>query len=228
VNTATESRERRVPAWRRRTTGEARWPMSVAVLVAVALQLVLPERLTLGPTWLLPALELALFAALTFANPVRFEKDSALVRFTALTNVLLVAAANYGSIALLVTRLLHGTKAGGDVLLASAVAIFLTNVIVFGLLYWELDAGGPVARAEYRSPHPEMLFPQMTATELVHPDWEPRFPDYLYVSLTNCTAFSPTDTMPLTYRMKFAMAVQSLGSLITVAIVAARAVNILS
>ncbi|MCW2691654.1 MAG: hypothetical protein JWM67_258, partial [Mycobacterium sp.] len=152
MNTVTESRERRVPAWRRRTTGEARWPMSVAVLVAVALQLVLPERLTLGPTWLLPALELALFAALTFANPVRFEKDSALVRFTALTNVLLVAAANYGSIALLVTRLLHGTKAGGDVLLASAVAIFLTNVIVFGLLYWELDAGGPVARAEYRSP----------------------------------------------------------------------------
>jgi hypothetical protein len=101
-------------------------------------------------------------------------------------------------------------------------------VIVFGLWYWELDRGGPSARHDPHHREPDFLFPQMATPGSARPDWAPGFLDYLYVSFTNATAFSPTDTMPLTPLAKSLMAVQSAASLLTVALVAARAVNILS
>ena len=113
-------------------------------------------------------------------------------------------------------------------LLASGAAIWGTNIIAFALWYWELDRGGPAARALGHRPHPDFLFPQMTTPDVSDPDWEPRFADYLYVSFTNATAFSPTDTMPLSRWAKLAMMIQSVIALATVAMVLARAINILN
>jgi hypothetical protein len=112
-------------------------------------------------------------------------------------------------------------------LLATGAAIYATNVIAFGVWYWELDRGGPFDRAQGMDPHPDFLFPQMTAPHLAPPDWEPLFVDYLYLSLTNVLAFSPTDTLPLSRWAKSLMAFQSVVALSTTALVIARAVNIL-
>jgi hypothetical protein len=126
--------------------------------------------------------------------------------------------------------LIHGSQAvGARQLLLSGVLIYLTNVILFGLWYWQLDGGGPGGRGTHRPPV-DFLFPQMTLSDkITHQlDWQPLFLDYLYVSVTNATAFSPTDTMPLTHRAKVLMGLQAFVSLATIALVAARAVNILS
>jgi len=112
-------------------------------------------------------------------------------------------------------------------LLVTGGAIWLTNVIVFGLWYWEFDRGGPVARALGTRPYPDFQFVQMTSRELAPPDWEPAFTDYLYLAFTNASAFSPTDVMPLSRWAKLAMALQSVISIVTVALIVARAVNIL-
>jgi hypothetical protein len=140
----------------------------------------------------------------------------------------IVNLANLYSIVLLAYYLIHGGKAGGHELIVSSIAIWLTNVVIFGLWYWEIDRGGPGARTHPVQQPPEFLYPQMANPALASKSWRPTLLDYLYVSLTNATAFSPTDTMPLSPRAKGLMAVQSLASLMTVALVAARAVNILS
>ncbi len=142
--------------------------------------------------------------------------------------VAIISVDNGISAVLLDTKLIGGT-AGNDAgpLLASAASIYLTNIIAFGIWYWELDRDGPLARAAALSPHPDFLFPQMTQEHLVSEHWEPHFGDYLYVSFTNATAFSPTDTMPLTRGVKFLMALQSAIALSTTALVIARAINIL-
>jgi hypothetical protein len=120
-----------------------------------------------------------------------------------------------------------GHQEPADVLFAGAV-IWLTNVFVFALWFWELDRGGPATRANARQIHPDFLFAQMTVPDLVAEDWEPTFVDYLYLAFTNATAFSPTDTMPLTRGAKLAMMAQAAVSITVVALVIARAVNILS
>lgn len=118
------------------------------------------------------------------------------------------------------------TPPGAPALLESAAAIYLTNVIAFGVWYWELDRGEPQARRDQEL-QPDLLFQQMTNRHLAPPSWRPTFPDYLYVSLTNATAFSPADTMPLTVRIKALMGLQALVALSTTALVIARAVGIL-
>ena len=122
---------------------------------------------------------------------------------------------------------MHGIVEPAAQLFASGVAIWFTNIIAFAVWFWEVDRGGPAARALAKRPQPDFLFPQMQSPELAHPDWEPGFVDYLYLSLTNPTAFSPTDVLPLTRLAKVFMATQSLVSLLTVALVVARAVNVL-
>jgi len=123
----------------------------------------------------------------------------------------------------------HATTAGGTAtpLLATGASVWATNVIVFAMWYWEFDRGGPVHRAHGTFQHPDLLFPQMTVQELTPTDWEPLFVDYLYMSFTNATAFSPTDVMPLARWAKLTMLVQSAVSLAVGALVIARAVNIL-
>ena len=219
--------EAHLPAWLRKTAGEVRWPVGLAILVAVGLQLATPASMAFRPTWALPALELALFVVLMIASPTRINRESTVLRIVGLALVAVATWATAWSAARLIYEVVHGSF-GNDAqhLLLTGGAIWLTNVIVFALWYWEIDRGGPAARAHARRAHPDFLFAQMSAPDLADKDWEPEFVDYLYLSFTNATAFSPTDTLPLTRWAKLAMMFQSGVSLATVALVVARAVNI--
>ena len=222
---------RSLPAWRRHTRGEPRWPVTISVVVAIVLQRLLPDQLSMRPlpTLLLPVLEVGVLAGLAIANPVRIERRGVFVRWVSIVLILVISAANAASAVLLIREILTNTlpthHAGP--LLASGAAIWATNVIAFALWYWEFDRGGPVHRAHGTFQYLDFLFPQMTVDDLTPPDWEPRFVDYLYLSFTNATAFSPTDVMPLVRWAKLTMLVQSAVSLSLGALVIARAVNIL-
>ena len=207
---------------------EATWPALAAVLAVLVLQLALPDRLVAGARWLLPALVAGLLLPLLIGVRYRRHQESTWIRALTITLIAVINLANLYSIILLAYHLIHGGKAGGHELIVSSIAIWLTNVVIFGLWYWEIDRGGPGARLRPIPQPPEFLFPQMTNPAIAAVNWRPSLLDYLYVSLTNATAFSPTDTMPLSPRIKALMAVQSLASLLTVALVAARAVNILA
>ena len=203
-----------------------RWVRLGALAVGIALYSTLPERLILGGSWLrwgVPALELMLVGVL-LASP---EHESERRRRMGIALTGLLSAANATALVLLVRVLLNNEQVTGGELAQSAVAVWVTNVICFGFWFWELDRGGPHARCEPDCPPPDFLFPQMTSPEWAPAGWRPQFVDYLYISLTNSTAFSPTDTLPLTPRAKLLMGGQSVISLVTVALVAARAVNIL-
>jgi len=219
--------------WGERAGSEPRWPASLAVVAAIALYVILPNRLIagLGPRWLVPTIEGLLVVALLVASPRRLPAESARLRTVAIMLIAFVNLANVVSLGQLVHELLavhRGAAPGGHALIYASAPVWLTNVLVFGLWYWELDRGGPAARLRAQRRQPDFLFPQMTAPDATTPDWAPTFLDYLYVSFTNATAFSPTDSMPLTAWAKILMMVQSLASLLTVAIVISRAVNILS
>ncbi len=218
-----------VPAWKRPTEGEARWQAAVAVAVAVALQYPLPGRLTLvHPVWLLPTLQGLLLVALVMANPRRINTESRAIRLLGLTLAALLSLANAWSVARLVLGLVQGSLGGSaGPLLVTGGTTWLINVIVFALWYWEFDRGGPVARANAVRMYPDFQFVQMASPQLAPPDWEPAFGDYLYLSFTNATAFSPTDTMPLSRWAKMGMTAQAAVSIVIVALVVARAVNIL-
>jgi uncharacterized membrane protein len=198
------------------------------VLAAIGLQLALPERLTAGPLWLVPALEGVLLAGLVIVNRNQIEDEHPRRRRVALGLTAIVTAANIYSLGALTHFLLrHGTPNGHE-LIISGVLIWLTNFLIFALWYWEMDRGGPGRRAAGRDRAPDFLFPQMSDDRIEPIDWRPRFIDYLYVSLTNATAFSPTDTMPLSPAAKSTMGVQSLVSLVTIGLIVSRAVNILA
>ncbi len=141
--------------------------------------------------------------------------------------IAIVTAANVFSLGALTHFLLHHEVANGRQLIVSGVLIWLTNFLIFGLWYWELDRGGPGTRAAGRDQAPDFLFPQMADDRIQPAAWRPNFIDYLYVSLTNATAFSPTDTMPLTPMAKSVMGIQSLVSVVTLALIVSRAVNVL-
>jgi uncharacterized membrane protein len=222
-----EAKQAPVPAWMRVTKGEQRLPVAAAILAAVALQLLLPDRLAIHPIWLLPGLELALFIVLIIANPVRITREHPLLRAASLALIVLISLANAWSVIQLVLGLLRA-QLGEDPgpLLASGLAIWLTNVIAFALWYWEFDRGGPVARAHGRKAVPDFQFVQMDNPALGGADWEPYFLDYLYLSFTNTTAFSPTDVMPLSRWAKMLMLVQSAVSLVTIAVIISRAVSL--
>lgn len=220
-------REVLVPAWRRVTQGEPRWPVTIGVIVAIGLQLALPRRVAFQHQWVLPAAEAAMLAVLVVANPGRVTLEDTRRRVLSMALVVTISVANAISAGRLVARLLKGGEENAGPLLLIGGAIWLTNVIAFSLWYWELDRGGPVARAKATRPYVDFLFPQMQAPELAPPHWEPGYVDYLYLSFTNATAFSPTDVLPLTRWAKLTMLAQSAVSLATVALVIARAVNIL-
>lgn len=217
----------RHPAWLRRTPGEHRWPAALAVVVAIVLQVVLPDRMVPQARYLLPALEVAMLVALLAANPFRVDRESALLRLAGLALTGLVAVSNGWSAVLLVLDLVAGQPVGPAELLVAGAAVWLTNVLAFALVYWELDRDGPAARAAAARTRPDFLFAQMQNPELADPDWEPHFADYLYLSFTNATAFSPTDVLPLSRWAKLTMMVQSAVALVVVVLVVARAVNVL-
>ena len=204
------------------------WEPQLVVAVAIALQLALSEEVTIGPNWLFPALEGVLLIGLVAVSPHPNVRHSPLRRHAAIAMIGLVSAANVASLVLLSRKLLHGGKENGHQLILSGIVLWCTNVLLFGLWYWEVDRGGPAARACDGEDHPDFLFVQMDKTQFAPEGWRPQLVDYLYLSFTNATAFSPTDTMPLTPTAKWLMSGQALASLVTVGLVVARAVNILS
>jgi uncharacterized membrane protein len=208
-------------------TTEPFWPAQATILAAIALQLLLPGRLTAGPSWLVPSLEGALLLGLFIVTPNELEDEHPRRRRIALSLTAFVTAANIYSLAALTHFLLHHQVSNGRTLIVSGVLIWLTSFLIFALWYWELDRGGPGRRSAGRDAPPDFLFPQMTDDHIEPRDWRPKFIDYLYVSLTNNTAFSPTDTMPLTPISKVVMGIQSVVSLLTLGLIISRAVNVL-
>jgi uncharacterized membrane protein len=206
---------------------EAFWPAQLTVLLAIVVQVLLPGRLTAGPDWLVPSLEGVLLVGLFVVTPNVVKDEHPRRRRIALALTAVVTAANIFSLGALTHLLLHHHVSDGRGLIAAGVLIWLTNLLIFALWYWEMDRGGPGLRAAGRDQPPDFLFPQMSDDRIEPRDWRPKFVDYLYVSLTNNTAFSPTDTMPLTPAAKAVMGVQSVVSLLTIGLIVSRAVNIL-
>jgi hypothetical protein len=217
-----------LPAWARRTPGEHRWPAALAVAATIGLQLLMPADVVPEGRYVLPTLQLVLLVGLLVVNPFRVDRESAVLRTAGLVLTALVALANGWSVVLLVADLLTERPASAAELLGAGGAIWLTNVLTFGLVYWELDRGGPAARAAALRDRPDFLFPQMQSPEVAGRDWEPAFVDYAYLSFTNATAFSPTDVLPLSRWAKLTMAVEAGVSLVVVGLVVARAINALA
>jgi uncharacterized membrane protein len=196
------------------------WHAEATLALAIILQITISPKLQLGPKYLVASLLLLLVVAVAFTAPKR-HLDRVRSHLTISTLLIgLVSLANAGELAMLTNALIHSSDIPGKSLLSGALAIFLTNIIVFGLWYWELDSPGLSGR--HKRANDDFQFPQSSRAT-----WRPTFFDYLYVSLTNSTAFSPTDTMPLTHMAKVLMSVQALIALLTVVLVTARAVNIL-
>jgi uncharacterized membrane protein len=213
---------------------EPRWPIALAIsffiAVSITLRIVQPHREALGPDWLLPGVEIAMLAALLAADPARVVARAKWLRRVSLTLTLILSAAAVVSTAVLITDLIEGGKATESAgnLLASGVVIWLGNCLVFGLVYWQLDSGGPLARYRKQRAYPDFAFTQQMSPELAPPDWRPQYVDYLILGLTTNAAFSPTDVLPMAAWAKLTMALQSLISLMVIGLVIARAVNVLS
>ena len=219
------------------------WP-TAAVVTSAALYADLPARFIAGSSagafavarWIVPILTALLLVALLASLPgsqlVRRlgwhpQRVHVTRRWLSLTLIAIVRVANAASIALLVHLLIGGAHANAPTLLRAAIHLWTVNVLLFALWFWQLDGGGPAARLTCAPAERDFLFPQQADPSFAAADWRPKFLDYLYVSFTNATAFSPTDTMPLTAAAKALMMLQSLASLLTVALVVSRAVNIL-
>ncbi|HEY2796166.1 MAG TPA: hypothetical protein VGJ28_27620 [Micromonosporaceae bacterium] len=220
-----------------RGNGESRWPAAIATVLAILLYGALPSDLLVGPRYVIPVLELVILGMVVVDNPVRMTRQTRRSRITALILTFLIMATNLVSLVLLLHRLVSsGTDQAGALLLA-ALQIWLTNVIVFGLAYWELDRGGPVLRrhtARPLLPAADFRFPQDEDHDTIEEvakgssaksGWLPSYLDYAYVSLSNSSAFSPTDTMPLTSRAKALMAIESTMALVTSVVVIAKGVG---
>ena len=209
--------------------GEHRWPVALAIAVAAGLLVVVPERLTIGPAWLIPVVVAILMVAVVLADPGRVNRVGTTTRVLSIALLVVLGAGAAFATARLVVELVEGggvTNSASELLRAGAV-VWIDNVIVFGLLYWELDAGGPAARLHRHRAYPDFAFPQTLNPDIAPPGWRPVFVDYLYVGTTNATAFSPTDAMPLAPWAKLTMAAQSMISILLLSLVIARAVNIL-
>jgi uncharacterized membrane protein len=204
------------------------WGPQLVVLAALLLDLALPEKLTIGPSWLLPSVEGLLLVGLSIASSHPQARHSEARRYVAIFLIALVSAVNVLALALLSHYLLHGRVSNGRELIFSGIALWGTNVLLYGLWYFELDRGGPLARITGDEEYPDFLFVQMSdGAQYAPATWKPRMIDYLYTSFTNAAAFSPTDTMPLSAAAKWLMTSQALVSLWIVILVVARAVNIL-
>ena len=220
------------------------WLARGAILITAALNAVLINKLTALPWWLASAVELALLVPLSIATAwthARMRKASTPqhwesihhyrrnIRWVAILLTAFITVINFEALFTVLNALLYGAKgATGQTLLIDALNIWFTNVVVFSLWFWNLDRGGPAMRGLKSELPPDFQFPQMVGNFVGNENWTPGFVDYFFVSFTNATAFSPTDAMPLTARIKLLFIIESSASLLTVGLVAARAVNILS
>lgn len=214
---------------------EPRWHAAPAVALALVLYVTLPPKVVVGPYWLLPLLVLVILVPLMVLSPHRHE-ETRWQRWFSVANVAILNAFNVATIALLFVWQVsshHQKRISGEDLLLAAVEIWLTNIIVYALWFWEIDGRGPEVRfhTDYTRDvrRSDFLFPQMSLQPELRSqlNWKPRFLDYVFLSFTNATAFSPTDTFPLSRFAKVLMMAEALTSLVTIAIIAGRAVNIL-
>jgi hypothetical protein len=210
--------------------GESRWPPALTLLVAIVVPLLLPDRFSLAPNWIGPAVLTTLLVAHTIVDPGRIDRQSRASRAIGIALMAVLVAGAATQAVVLVVELVDANKAlnSADELLSSGALVWLNTIIAFTFLYWEIDGGGPVTRAQRGAKYPHLAFAQHMNPDLAPPDWRPLFLDYLYLGLTNATAFSPTDVMPLRHWAKLTMGVQALISLIILGLVIARAVNILT
>jgi uncharacterized membrane protein len=216
---------------------ESRWEAAPAVGVIIVLQALLAAgslhqdwHLWVFPWWVwLVAIvpELVLLTLLVW-DGARQQLERMGHRHTASIGLLgIVSLANAFALVAMIGSIVTGREHSGAELLLKAAVIWATNVTVFGLWYWALDRGGPRGRTQPHPPPPDFQFPQMENPGLAEPGWFPKLEDYIYVSFTNAFAFSPTDAMPLTREAKRLMLIESIISVVTVVLVAGRAVNIL-
>jgi uncharacterized membrane protein len=217
----------KIPHWHTPHIGEHRWPVSAVVLVVIGLQFALPLKFALSIQKPICILEALLLVALFISNPLRIKRHQLSTRLIGLILTAIMSLSNTASALKLIDVIIAKGVTDARLLLLTGGSIWMTNIVVFGLWYWELDRGGPGRRAEAERPFPDFLFPQMSDPLYAPTTWHPRFFDYLYTSFTNGSAFSPTDVMPLTRWAKMLMLVQSTTSLVIVGLVIARAVNIL-
>jgi hypothetical protein len=205
------------------------WHVQAVVLVAILLQVALPDKFSATSRYVIPVIEGLLLVALAFTTPRKRVFKSITRRVNALLLIGIVTLANGYALAVVANLLLKGGHvADGRELILSSLNIYLTNIIIFALWYWEMDGGGPGERQRIERYDQDFLFPQQRHETFMHPDWKPLFTDYLYIANCNAITFGPTDTLPLSRRAKLLMMLQSTISLITIALVAARAVSILS
>lgn len=208
---------------------EPRWPVVLAILAVLILLAALPGRIMLFPAWFPYVVGIAVLAPIAAvalapekARWLRVERTLTLLFSAAMVAATLVNLAN-----LIGAMVRRSGEIGGLQLLTSSIGVWVTNVLAFSLLYWQLDRGGPDARVNDATKKPDWLFLQTGAGDDAPPDWRPTFVDYLFLGFCTATAFSPTDALPLTPRAKVLMMLESSISLVTIVVVASRAINIL-
>jgi uncharacterized membrane protein len=207
---------------------EPRWPMATAVLAATILYVGTPHRGRVPGWWIFPIVQLVLLGLLIAQDPGRIDRRSPrLRRLMVALLVVMTGGTVLGVVVLAYDILVAARGVTATVLLGRGAAIWVANVIIFSLWYWEFDRGGPAERAAGAPVAPSFAFPENATPELAPAGWRPAYPDYLYLAFTNATAFSPTDTLPVRRWAKLTMMVQSALSLVIAILVIARAINVL-
>ncbi len=215
----------------RKSKIEPRWPVALTLILIILLNYALPSRIALFPAWIAYPIGLImlfpiLMVGITSGSPKWLKIEKIILHSAAI----LIGLSNCVNLTRLTESMIMNTQdVSGIVLLTSSIAIWALNVMIFSLIYWQLDRGGPESRITGGEKLPSWLFPQDSAPEGTIPTgWRPQFPDYLYLSYSTATAFSTTEVAPVTIRAKMLMMLESLISLVTILMVAARAINILT
>ena len=210
--------------------GEHWWPVATAIVIVAGLHLVLPQHYGVVPGWAVAVVLLALLALLIGGDPGRIDRQKRWLRIVTGLTIAVISLANLVAAGRLVADILtsHGLLANDAVgLLAVGGVIWVTNVIAFGLWYWDLDRGGAAARAHHPDRDPAFIFPEMQHKEYVTAAWVPQFIDYLSLAFWTATALSPTDISAIKPWAKLLMMLEAAGSIALAALVIARAINIL-
>ena len=211
--------------------GERWWPAALAIIVVAGLHVALPAKYRVNPPWVAPAVLLTLLAALIVGDPGRIDRQKTWLRVTTSIVIALLTLANLFAAARLVAAILTDNRvfaSNATGLLAAGGVIWATNVIAFGLWYWDLDRGGAAARAHHPFADPAFVFPEMLHTQYVPAAWMPKFVDYLSLGFWTATAFSPTDISAIRPWAKLLMITEAGVSLVIAGLVIARAINILA
>lgn len=204
------------------------WHILLVIISVMVLQYFTNSTLLPYNKYAIIAVEAVLLIIVTMVTPSGYKRVSRKRRTIMLTIIAVVTLANAFSLILLLDALFYGgTVVAGRDLLLNGMAIYLTNILMFALWYWEMDGGGPDRRATNTKSKNDFVFPQVIYPSIAKADWQPGFSDYLYLSSTNVTNFASADTQPLTHRAKYLMMSQAFISVITIALVIARAISII-